>query len=436
MKESTLIEVGSKIFGMVALAFILGGIVLFIIGNTQVTSIYYKTYPVIFILSICTIVLSVLLKKKWISFCDYFIVERTSIECARKNLGDLKAKELWLNKREEALKNRESKNDEREKVIKDVLSASNPLKVVSTLYADIASSLFCDTLMNYLIFKPRPALTAAANVKHIKRCFKEELEKYKMFQYKYETIESLYPEIADFFDDDIFDESTQAAQTSEVETKWKTECTAIDEDERAQFFLECYMQSHNKTKWEIGRDYETFIAYLFYKVKNNVGTPLFHVIQEGANKKLEDRGRDVIAINKETGMVYICQCKMWAKDKTIFEKHIFQLYGSALDYAIRNNLNRSKVVPVFITTIKLSEYAKKCAEYLGVIVRENFQMGDYAPIKLNINEATGEKIYHLPFDQQYDNVKIENEGEGYAKTVAEAVEKGFRRAHRYCFNDT
>lgn len=163
---------------------------------------------------------------------------------------------------------------------------------------------------------------------------------------------------------------------------------------------------------------------------------MFQVIQEGANKKLEDRGRDVIAINKETGMVYICQCKMWAKDKTIFEKHIFQLYGSALDYAIRNNLNRSKVVPVFITTIKLSEYAKKCAEYLGVIVRENFQMGDYAPIKLNINEATGEKIYHLPFDQQYDNVKIENEGEGYAKTVAEAVEKGFRRAHRYCFNDT
>lgn len=84
MKESTLIEAGSKIFGMVALVFILGGIVLFVIGNMQVTSVYYKTYPVIFILSISTIVLSILLKKKWIGFCDHFIVERTSIECARK----------------------------------------------------------------------------------------------------------------------------------------------------------------------------------------------------------------------------------------------------------------------------------------------------------------------------------------------------------------
>ena len=42
-----------------------------------------------------------------------------------------------------------------------------------------------------------------------------------------------------------------------------------------------------------------------------------------------------------------------------------------------------------------------------------------------------EKIFHLPFDQQYDNVKIDKPGEFYAWNVKEAVQAGFRRAFRY-----
>ena len=53
-------------------------------------------------------------------------------------------------------------------------------------------------------------------------------------------------------------------------------------------------------------------------------------------------------------------------------------------------------------------------------------------IKCNINQTTGEKIYHLPFDQQYDKCIITPEtGEFYAMTVAEAEEAGFRRAMRW-----
>ncbi len=53
-------------------------------------------------------------------------------------------------------------------------------------------------------------------------------------------------------------------------------------------------------------------------------------------------------------------------------------------------------------------------------------------IKCNINQSTKEKIYHLPFDQQYDRTKITAEcGEFYATTVAEAEKKGFRRAFRF-----
>ena len=51
-------------------------------------------------------------------------------------------------------------------------------------------------------------------------------------------------------------------------------------------------------------------------------------------------------------------------------------------------------------------------------------------IKCNINDK-GERIFHLPFDEFYDRVKIIESDEFYAKTVAEAVSKGFRRAYKY-----
>ena len=78
--------------------------------------------------------------------------------------------------------------------------------------------------------------------------------------------------------------------------------------------------------------------------------------------------------------------------------------------------------------------AKKMASYLGVEYVENYERGDYPCIKCNIGHTEyGEitKIYHLPFDQQYDSTKIKNKGEFYAVTVAEAEAAGFRRAFKW-----
>jgi hypothetical protein len=45
---------------------------------------------------------------------------------------------------------------------------------------------------------------------------------------------------------------------------------------------------------------------------------------------------------------------------------------------------------------------------------------------------TGERIYHLPFDQQYDKTAIEPaRGQCYAITCAEAEAMGFCRAWRW-----
>ena len=74
--------------------------------------------------------------------------------------------------------------------------------------------------------------------------------------------------------------------------------------------------------------------------------------------------------------------------------------------------------------------AKKFADKLGVLVSVR-PLQDFPMIKCNINN--GDRIYHLPFDQQYYRTQIKLHGEFYASTVEEAVKAGFRRARRHVF---
>ena len=108
-----------------------------------------------------------------------------------------------------------------------------------------------------------------------------------------------------------------------------------------------------------------------------------------------------------------------------------QLYGSVIEYNLEN---QEKAEGILITNTVLSEKAKEFANVLGITYKENFQIGDFPRIKCNIGVGEfGEKtkIYHLPFDQQYDSTKIDSSGEFMAMTVAEAENAGFRRAYKW-----
>ena len=99
---------------------------------------------------------------------------------------------------------------------------------------------------------------------------------------------------------------------------------------------------------------------------------------------------------------------------------------------MRSGMDMSLVKPDIVTTYKLSNEALQFAKLLKVSVRENVALEQYPCIKCNISERTGERIYHLPFDQQYDSVKIGNvAGELYAMTVVAAEKANFRRAFRW-----
>ncbi len=210
--------------------------------------------------------------------------------------------------------------------------------------------------------------------------------------------------------------------------------SSLNSQERNQLALDIYLRS--RTKWQIGRDYERYIGFIY----ESEG---FDVSYQGIIEGYEDLGRDLIC--KKGDSVKVVQCKCWSKHKVIREKHINQLYGTTIKYMIdqgislKKNYNNSlfpifesevKITPVFITSTEYSQVAISFANALGVELIEKKKLDDYPMIKCNTSQ-NGERIYHLPFDQQYDNTKINKQGCFYVATVAEAEEKGFRRAYRW-----
>ena len=139
-------------------------------------------------------------------------------------------------------------------------------------------------------------------------------------------------------------------------------------------------------------------------------------------------GRDLICYKGNETL--IIQCKFWAEFRTIYQKHIFQLFGTLFEY--KETHPKENVRGIFCTTTQLSPLARKIAITLGIELFEGFKFDkDYPCIKCNISTINNEKIYHLPFDQKYDDTKIDRKGEMYCRTVKEAEVAGFRRAFKW-----
>ncbi len=273
--------------------------------------------------------------------------------------------------------------------------------------------------------KDHPALTEAKRIRELAKETREIAKEKKILEYKLAYIEKLFPNIIDIFDTDFNSYDNFELETEETTDRTRLflspeEYQKLSVTERNQLALDRYIEQR-KSKWQIGRDYEMYIG----QACEERG---YSVQYTGIIKNLEDMGRDLIAIkNTET---YIIQCKNWSKEKTIHEKHIFQLYGTVILWKLENPF--FDVRGVFVTTTTLSKKAKEVADELDIEVYENVELGEFPRIKCNINRTTGEKIYHLPFDQQYDTAVIEEKnGECYAYTVSEAEEKGFRRALKH-----
>ncbi|MNL19538.1 hypothetical protein D3C87_1407450 [compost metagenome] len=72
--------------------------------------------------------------------------------------------------------------------------------------------------------------------------------------------------------------------------------------------------------------------------------------------------------------------------------------------------------------------AKEAAKVLNVEIKTEALNRHYPMVKCSVTPE-GEKRYYLPIDPVYDRVKVDlRKNEFFAKSVQEAVDKGFRRA--------
>ena len=256
----------------------------------------------------------------------------------------------------------------------------------------------------------------------------EELASLFKYQYKFEYLLSIYPELGKFKDDDAYINYMHEEEKRCNIRNWLSdnEYFQMTEQGREQLAVERYISDSSRwTDWEKGRNYEIYCAYKLF----NEG---YDIIQEGLNKKLEDGGRDIIATHKKNGKILIVQCKNWSERSQIRENVVFQLYGSFVQWKLDNEdkIKGVEVEPWLYITCDLSPEAIKCVNLLGVKVRR-LPMDRFPAIKCNVNHKTGNKIYHLPFDRHYDLVKINAKGKGYKFEIAEAIQEGFRRAYNH-----
>lgn len=335
-------------------------------------------------------------------------------------MADLDCQEHFLTEREKQLK-------ENQAMLDSILHAEH----ADTPYF---AKQFADCL--YLIDlkaasdlenKARPAFTAAEKVREISSQKRALQEQCKLLEYQLFLYESVFPWLSDFKEISADDLASVANIAAAPESEYSTlrnwlspqEYQTLSETDRLQLALDRY-SSRQKSNWQVGIEYERYVGYC-YEQKG------YKVRYFGATEGLEDMGRDLIVSKGKK--FFVIQCKRWASEKTIHEKHIFQLYGTTILQVMEHP--ECQVSGIFITTTSLSSLAKSCANYLHIAVVEKFPLKPYPLIKCNISRD-GDKIYHLPFDQQYDRVIINpSDGDCYVSTVQEAESKGFRHAWRW-----
>lgn len=322
-----------------------------------------------------------------------------------------------------------------EKRLVKAIRSEFPFTYTASMSADYEAALL-EKEEKRLRWKSPPAKTSADVVSEIKKKFRKSQEECKVMLYKYEFLLNTFPELRKYLEDEKGLLSLVEANSYDdfTENYDRTRDYLSDEEysqlsvtQRNQLALDRY-NSRKKSNWIIGTEYEMYCEHLLRKEG-------FVTIDYGVRQRLNDLGRDIIA--KKDNKTFIVQCKRWADGKEVHENVVCQLYGTTMEYNIRVNRDNptptlfdEEVMPMLMTTASLSETANAFAQKLGVIVMRT-KMGDYPQIKCNIGMG-GEKIYHLPFDQQYYSTHVvESAGDMYAYTVEEAEKNGFRRAFRW-----
>lgn len=290
-------------------------------------------------------------------------------------------------------------------------------------------------IVGYLRSKKHPAKKASEEVRFSRAEARDLRRANSLLKNRLYTYEAFAPWLAEYVDLPTRDllstlkESAVHEKGEEVEDPVKRYLTDLEWRDlpvsvRNQMALDRYSdENRRRDPWSVGIQYERYIGYLFE-------TKGYSVVYHGAIEGKTDLGIDLIC--EDATEIILVQCKRLSavKGVPIRENVLAQLYGSLHFYRMENQ-PKKKIRASIYTTFELSDQARRFADHLEIDVNEKVLLGKYPLIKCNISTKK-EKIYHLPMDQQYDKVRIEQDrGERYAHTVVEAEKMGYRRAYRW-----
>ena len=352
-------------------------------------------------------------------------------------LEKFKSEVATLQRRNRDLMEANSKLHEIHSGVLETLRSEGALLPSAVRWADFLQGQLDQAIVTRLETPPHPAPAAASKVREAREHMRQWKQEAEVLRNRVELYESQAPwllEFAEYSLDEIISGLREERDLGRVYEAGDDPVglflagseLGLSTTDRNQLALDRYWQhSRKRSAWIAGIQYERYVGYL-YELEG------FAVEYHGALRGKEDLGIDLVC--RSAKGLRLIQCKRLSRVKGIpvRENVVAQIYGAAMFFAMREGISPATVRPVLVTTFELSSEARQFADLLGVSARENVSLEQYPCIKCNVSGRTGERIYHLPFDQQYDSVRIGNaEGEFYAMTVREAESKMFRRAFRW-----
>ena len=98
----------------------------------------------------------------------------------------------------------------------------------------------------------------------------------------------------------------------------------------------------------------------------------------------------------------------------------------------KEKYKKKNVYGLLYSTCPASTEAQEFANKLNIELHCEFPLSDYPKVKCNNSTTSNEKIYHMPFDSNYDRVFINpSDGDLYVNTAQEAESYGFRHAKKW-----
>ncbi len=169
---------------------------------------------------------------------------------------------------------------------------------------------------------------------------------------------------------------------------------------------------------ELVQMYERYIGFL----NESRG---HEVIYSRLLEKDNESGFDLLVRTK--GEVLVIRAKYSRDNKVIQGDEIFQLQGAMTHYRLTHKSENYVVRPVFYTSAKFSQSAQDIAKKLGVELT-NLELNTNYPMVKCCAFQSGQKLYFLPTDSEYDEIAMSLHDEScFVQTVEDAKKKGFNR---------